>query len=222
VLLAPIRTATADETPAGGDIVVAPPAEPDPSLADLGVTDSLIERPGFKWWAIDTAVISSVTWGATLAFNSNIRNGVMDSSGQQWLDNISSAPEWNDGSDALTNYFAHPMLGATWFMAYRSRGHGFVASSLGLMFQSIWLEYIIESPHNIPSWHDMLFTPLIGIPLGYGLDTLSVYLLKKEEPALHYLGYLFNPFHLLPSAKKYRWNVSIDPANKSFAISGRF
>ena len=194
----------------------------EPALAEFGVPDSLTELPGLKEWAIDTAVISAVTWGATLAFNTNIRNGVKNSSGEQWLDNISQAPEWNDGSDTLTNYLAHPLLGATWFLAYRSRGHGLVASSLGLIFQSLWLEYAIEGPHNVPSAHDMVFTPLLGIPIGYGLDTLSVYLLKKEERPLRYLGYVFNPFHLLPTAKKYRWDVSIDPANKSFAISGTF
>ena len=83
-------------------------------------------------------------------------------------------------------------------------------------------EYAIEGPHNVPSAHDMVITPLMGIPIGYGLDVLSVYLLKKEDTPLRYLGYVFNPFHLLPTAKKYRWDVAVDPANKSFAISGRF
>ena len=167
-------------------------------------------------------MITSVTWGATLAFNKNIRDGVTSSSGKQWLENISQAPEWNDGSDTVTNYVAHPLLGASWFLAYRSRGHGVVASSLGLIFQSLMLEYAIEGPYNVPSAHDLVFTPLMGIPIGWGLDTLSVYLLKKEERPLRYLGYVFNPFHLLPSAKKYRWAVEIDPRNRSFAVSGRF
>jgi hypothetical protein len=228
VLLAPIQPARADDVPGAGDIPVAPapaPVEPDtaePTLTDLGVDDAGVEPPGLKGWALDTAVISTVTWGATLGINSNIRNGVMNSSSEQWGDNLNKWPEWNDDSDTLTNYVAHPMLGAGWFLAYRSRGHGFVASSLGLMFQSLFLEYVIESPHNVPSAHDLVFTPLIGIPVGYGLDTLSVYLLKKEDTPLRYLGYLANPFHLLPSAKKHRWNVALDPARKSFAISGRF
>jgi hypothetical protein len=197
-------------------------ADGGPTLAELGVTDSVIDRPGPMWWTIDTAVISAVTWGATLAFNKNIRDGVTNSSGKQWLDNISQAPQWNDGSDAVTNYVSHPLLGATWFLTYRSRGHGLVASSLGLIFQSFWLEYAIEGPYNVPSAHDMVFTPLIGIPLGYGLDSLSVYLLKKDDKPLRYLGYLFNPFRLLPTAKNPDWNIAIDPANKSFAVSGRF
>jgi hypothetical protein len=68
----------------------------------------------------------------------------------------------------------------------------------------------------------MVFTPLIGIPLGYGLDSLSVYLLKKDDRPLRYLGYVFNPFRLLPTAKNDQWKLAIDPANKSVAVSGRF
>ncbi|MBW2401629.1 MAG: DUF3943 domain-containing protein [Deltaproteobacteria bacterium] len=228
MLFVTARPVLADDVPGTAEIPAEPTPQPlddadgDPTLADLGVTDSVIDRPGLKWWAIDTAVISSVTWGSALAFNTKIRDGVTSSSGSQWLDNISQAPLWNDGSDAMTNYVSHPLLGATWFLIYRSRGHDFIASSLGLVFQSLWLEYVIEGPYKVPSGHDLLFTPLLGVPLGIGLDSLSVYLLKKDDRPLHYLGYLFNPFRLLPIAKNHHWNVAIDPANKSFAVSGRF
>jgi hypothetical protein len=175
--------------------------------------------PGLGWWAIDTAVITSVTWGLTLALNENIREGVVNSSGAQWLENISQAPEWHDGSDTVTNYVAHPLLGATWFLAYRSRGHNLLVSSLSVVLQAVILEYGIEGPHNVPSAHDLVFTPLIGIPIGFGLDTLSIYLLKKQDRRLRGLGYLFNPFHLLPSSKK-RLNFALDPVNKRIAFSG--
>ena len=228
LLLVPAGRALADAAPGANDIPVEPEPDPieneaaAPTLADDGGNHSAPEPPGLKWWAIDTAVTSAVTWGATLAFNKNIRDGVTSSSGSQWIDNVSQAPQWNDGSDTVANFVAHPLLGASWFLVYRSRGHGFVTSSLGVIFQSFFLEYIIEGPHNVPSAHDLVFTPLLGIPIGYGLDTLSVYLLQKEERPLRYLGYVANPFHLLPSAKKHRWAVAIDPVNKSFAISGRF
>jgi len=230
----------ASSPPAGADEVTDPagvpapaPAEepapaaassPDtePTLADLGVDDAVDQPPTLSQWALDTAVISTVTWGLTLGLNANIRNGVVNSSSEQWGDNLNHWPEWNDDSDAVTNYVAHPLVGAGWFLAYRSRGHGLVASSLGLMFQSFFLEYVIESPHNIPSAHDLVFTPLLGIPIGYGLDTASLYFLKKQDTNWRYLGYVFNPFHLLPSAKEHRWAVSLDPERKSFAISGRF
>ena len=231
MLFVTARPGFADDVPAANAIPVErepessePPEDGDagPTLEDLGVGDSVIDRPGLKWWAIDTAVISAVTWGSALAFNKPIRDGVTSSSGRQWLDNISQAPEWNDGSDAVTNYVSHPLLGAIWFLTYRSRGHGFVASSLGLIFQSFWLEYAVEGPYKVPSARDLLVTPLLGVPLGYGLDSLSVYLLKKDDRPLRYLGYVFNPFRLLPTAKNHHWKLAIDPAKKSFAVSGRF
>jgi hypothetical protein len=234
----PSRSAFADDVSGEIDLPAEPQAQPDPieplpepepiekdappPPLDDGGSGSPPEAPGLKWWAIDTAVTSTVSWGATLAFNKNIRDGVTSSSFDEWGDNISQTPEWNDDSNTVTNYVAHPLLGATWFMAYRSRGHGIIASSLGVVFQSFFLEYIIEGPHNVPSAHDMVFTPLVGIPIGYGLDTLSLYLLKQEKSSLRYLGYVANPFHLLPSAKKHRWAFSFDPASRSFAISGRF
>jgi len=194
------------------------PAE-DSRLQALDATPAV---PGLKWWLIDTGVITIVTWGAVLAINSNIRNGVLDSTSEEWRENISQWPEWNDGSDAVTNYLSHPMLGALEFLAYRSRGHGLLASGAGVVFQTFMLEYAIEGPYNVPSAKDLLITPLIGIPVGYGLDTLSLYLLKKEETPLRYLGYVANPFNLLPTSKKYRWQVSADPVNRSFAFAIQF
>jgi len=137
-------------------------------------------------------------------------------------DIILSAPNWNDDSDAVTNWVSHPLLGATNFLVYRSRGHGLVASSLGVVLQSFLLEYTIEATYNRPSLHDLVITPLLGIPIGYGLDSLSVYLLKKEEKPLRYLGYVFNPFNLLPTAKESRWRVTVDPIGKNVAFSMRY
>jgi len=222
----PLGTALADELP-GGELPVptheASEPSPEPSAdSPLQAMDATPDVPGFKWWLIDTSVITLVTWGAVLAFNSDIRNGVLDSSSEQWRENISQAPEWNDGSDAVTNYVSHPMFGALEFLAYRSRGHGFVASSVGVVFQTFFLEYVVEGPKNVPSARDLLLTPLIGIPIGYGLDELSLYLLRKEDKPLRYLGYLANPFNLLPTSKKYRWQFSADPVNKRVAMSFRF
>jgi hypothetical protein len=216
-----------DELPGDFELVLPAEQQPDsipppPEDSRLYAIDQTHDVPGFKWWAIDTSVISVITWGGVFAFNSDIRNGVLDSSSEQWKENISQAPEWHDGSSTVTNFVSHPMLGAVEFLAYRSRGHGLIASSAGVIFQTFFFEYVIEGPYNVPSAKDLLFTPLLGVPIGYGLDTLSVYLLKKEDKPLRYLGYLANPFNLLPTSKKYRWKVSVDPLGQSFAFSMRF
>jgi hypothetical protein len=49
-----------------------------------------------------------------------------------------------------------------------------------------------------------------------------VYLLKKEQKPLRYLGYLANPFNLLPTSKKHRWQFSVDPVGQRVAFSMRF
>jgi hypothetical protein len=219
--------ALGDELPGAADLPVPAdqerdPIPPLPEDSRLRAVDATHEVPGLKWWLIDTTVITIITWGGVYAINSEIRNGVLDSSCEQWKENISQPPEWHDGSSAVTNYVSHPMLGGLEFLAYRSRGHGFLASSAGVIFQSFVFEYAIEGPHKVPSAKDLLLTPLLGIPIGYGLDTLSVYLLRKEDKPLRYLGYVANPFNLLPTSKKYRWKVSVDPVGRSFAFSMRF
>jgi hypothetical protein len=180
------------------------------------------EKPGVGGFLLDSLVVYALMWGGSMAFSGNVRDGVLHSSWSDWVDNVSKAPNWNDGSSAVTNWVSHPLLGATNFLVYRSRGHGLVASSVGVVLQSALLEYTIEAAYNRPSLHDLVITPVIGIPVGYGLDTLSVYLLKKEEKPLRYLGYLFNPFNLLPTAKENRWQVAVDPVGRRFALSVRF
>lgn len=228
MLFTPVWPAIADDVSGVDEVRGEVASEPlderegGPTLSGLGVDESVIDRPGLKWWSIDTAVITAVMTGATLAINGEIRDGITNSSGKQWLENVSQAPQWNDGSNTVSNYVGHPMLGATSFLIYRSRGHGFVASSLGVIFQSFWLEYVVEGTYMVPSARDLLITPLLGVPIGYGLDSLSLYLLKKDDRPLRYLGYVFNPFRLLPTAKNHQLNFAVDPVNKSFAVSGRF
>jgi len=180
------------------------------------------EKVGVKTFLLDSLVIHAAMWPLSLAFSSNLRDGILHSSWSEWKDNVSKSPNWNDDSDALTNWVSHPLLGATNFLIYRSRGHGLVASSLGVVLQSFLLEYAIEATFNRPSLHDLVITPLIGIPVGYGLDSLSVYLLKKEQKPLRYLGYLCNPFNILPTAKESRWQVTVDPINKGVAFAVRY
>lgn len=180
------------------------------------------EKVGLKMFLLDSLVIHAAMWPATLAFSSNVRDGILHSSWSEWKHNVSKAPNWNDDSDAVTNWVSHPLLGATNFLIYRSRGHGLLASSAGVVLQSFLLEYTIEATFNRPSLHDLVITPLLGIPIGYGLDTLSVYLLKKDEKPLRYLGYLCNPFNILPTAKESRWQVTVDPINKGLAFAVRY
>jgi len=194
------------------------------ALADpeLELEASAKEGPGWKMFLLDTLVVHAVMWPASIAFSKNIRDGVKGTNWDQWSGNVSKSPNWDDGSDAITNWVSHPLLGTTNFLYYRSRGYGFVASSIGVVLQSFLLEYTIEATYNRPSLHDLVITPALGIPIGYGLDQMSLYLLKKEQKPLRYLGYLFNPFHLLPTAKKDRWQVSIDPIAKSFSFAMRY
>jgi hypothetical protein len=192
-------------------------ASPAPEAADADE-----EKVGFTTFLLDSLVIHAAMWPLTLAFSSKVRNGILDSSWSDWKHNVSQWPNWNDDSDAITNWVSHPLLGATNFLVYRSRGHNLLWSSAGVVLQSFLLEYAIEGAFNRPSLHDLVITPLIGIPVGYGLDSLSVYLLKKEQKPLRYLGYVCNPFNILPTAKESRWQVTVDPVNKTFSFALRY
>ena len=228
-VLATFGTASAQELPVWHGLTPDAPAwsATEGELFALASPDQPSPAPdedkvGVTTFLLDSLVIHAAMWPLSMAFSKNVRDGIIHSSGSDWVDNVSKAPNWNDDSDAVTNWVSHPLLGATNFLIYRSRGHGLVASSLGVVLQSFLLEYTIEATYNRPSLHDLVITPVIGIPIGYGLDSLSVYLLKKEEKPLRYLGYVFNPFNLLPTAKDSRWQVTVDPISKNVAFSMRY
>jgi hypothetical protein len=198
--------------------------ENDPlELASLDPDGSVSneEKAGVKGFFLDSLVIYVGSWPFILALDQNTREGIFNSSTSRWIDNMSQPPVWNDGSSWLTNNVAHPFLGATYFLYYRCRDHGFLASSLGVVLQTILFEYTIEGIHVRPSLQDLVKTPGMGIPLGYAMDELSLYFLKKQEEPLRYLGYFFNPFNLLPWAKD-RWHAAIDPLNNNLAFSIKF
>lgn len=193
----------------------------DTQSLDLDESQPTEDKVGLQEFLLDSLVIYLGSWPFVLAFDSNTRSGIFHSSFSQWVDNMSKVPIWNDGSSWVTNNVGHPFLGATYFLYYRSQGHNLLASSVGVVLETVLFEYTIEGIHVRPSLQDLVKTPGMGIPLGFAMDELSVYFLKKKEEPLRYLGYVFNPFNLLPWSKD-RWHAIIDPLNKNLAFSIKF
>jgi len=97
---------------------------------------------------------------------------------ETWWRNISSGWEY-DGDAFLTNYFAHPYHGNTYYNAGRVNGYSFWESSVWAFAGSAFWEFFGETTR--PSINDLINTSLNGINLGEMLFRLSAVVTDNTE-----------------------------------------
>ena len=141
----------------------------------------------------DTAIAYSFQWAARFFYVRNKNSRIFDTSLSKWWDNISQWPEWDDGDAFFTNLVTHPIIGSLDYLFYRQMGHSFWVSALGTVVQSTLFEYTIEGLVETPSGSDLIFTPLLGVPLGYGMEKTSDWLVDTGFVPAKILGYIVNP-----------------------------
>jgi hypothetical protein len=96
---------------------------------------------------------------------------------QTWKHNIQTGWEW-DSDRFGTNYFMHPMSGAYFFNAARANGFSFFESAPFALLGSLEWEYFGET--TLPSYNDVINTPINGIFLGEILYRLGSNLLDDR------------------------------------------
>ncbi|MEE8137015.1 MAG: DUF3943 domain-containing protein, partial [Thermodesulfobacteriota bacterium] len=148
---------------------------------------------GTKEFLRDTAIAYSFQWAARFFYVRNKNSRIFDTSLSKWWDNISQWPEWDDGDAFFTNLVTHPVIGSLDYLFYRQMGHSFWVSALGTVVQSTLFEYTIEGLVETPSGSDLIFTPLLGVPLGYGMEKTSDWLVDTGFVPAKILGYIVNP-----------------------------
>ncbi|WP_192821308.1 DUF3943 domain-containing protein [Rufibacter sp. LB8] len=87
-----------------------------------------------------------------------------------WKKNLRTEPEW-DTDEFGINFIGHPYQGTLYFNAARSQGYNYWASLGFASGGSVTWEYFGEN--TLPSYNDMIYTPLNGAALGEILYRVS-------------------------------------------------
>lgn len=148
---------------------------------------------GAKDFLRDTGIAYGAQWAGRWFYVRNKNSRIFDTSFSKWWDNITEWPEWDDGDSYFTNIVVHPIIGSQNYLFYRAMGHSFWMAALGSLTQSTLFEYTVEGLVETPSLQDLVFTPLLGVPLGVGLEKSSELLVRTDFVPAKILGYILNP-----------------------------
>ena len=104
---------------------------------------------------------------------------------ERYFDNVMNGPHW-DGDNPIFNYVLHPYAGAAYYMSARSQGFNMWYSALySLAVSTIFWEYGVEAFMEIPSYQDLIITPLGGWLLGEAFYRAKRYIVEHDY---HLLG----------------------------------
>lgn len=98
------------------------------------------------------------------------------------------------------NLSKHTLTGQYYYLFYRSRGYEKQGSFEWAFLSSLAFEFTIETATERPSYQDMYQTPVFGSIVGMGAENLSLWFHSLQTWPTTMLGYLFNPFTILPPA----------------------
>jgi hypothetical protein len=156
--------------------------------------------------AINFGFVYGVQWTYYLTGQYSIikKNG----SFENWHQNMFSPHFDKDSFDF--NIFKHTLTGNYYYLWYRSRGYDRVEAFWWSFLSSLAFEFTIETTTERPSYQDMYQTPVYGTVIGVGVEKLSLYFHKKDTWWGHGLGYVLNPFTLIPQWDQ-RFNFSFTP-----------
>ncbi|RZA24196.1 MAG: DUF3943 domain-containing protein [Proteobacteria bacterium] len=106
------------------------------------------------------------------------------------------------------NLGKHTLVGSYYYKFYRSQGYSRVEGFNWGFLSSLAFELTIETLTERPSYQDLYQTPVFGAILGMGTEKISAYFHGLHTFPTTVLGYIFNPFTLLPGAQ---YHVSWEP-----------
>lgn len=109
------------------------------------------------------------------------------------------------------NIFKHGLTGHYYYLFYRSRGYDRTEAFTWSILSSLAFEFTIETATERPSYQDIYQTPVYGTVLGLGVEKLSLYFHEKDNWWGHTLGYVLNPFTLLPQWNEDDETISLTP-----------
>ncbi len=121
----------------------------------------------------------------------------------RWKDNVRAGPVWDDDGIFL-NWVMHPWAGAVYFMS--ARGSGFnkwESFAYSAIMSTLFWEYGVEAFAEIPSWQDLIVTPILGSIIGEQFFRWKGNVIRNDKKVLNskILGgvslFFMDPFNLL-------------------------
>lgn len=122
---------------------------------------------------------------------------------KQWTTHLEAGPVW-DEDGFFFNWITHPWAGAVYYMNARGSGfkrwESFVYSTL---MSTLFWEFGVENFIEIPSWQDLLITPIIGSLIGEVFFIWKGKIIRNERNILnsYFLGrvtlFVMDPFNEL-------------------------
>lgn len=120
------------------------------------------------------------------------------------------------------NLILHTVVGQYYYLFYRSRGYTQTDAFLWTALSSFAFEFTIETVTEPPSVQDIHITPVMGTVLGIGVEKFSNYLHSLDIWYAHGLGYLLNPFTLLPPTSNLSASALILPNHALLVVKWGF
>ena len=146
---------------------------------------------------------------------------MQDGSFQNWYSNMVQ-PHF-DRDSYNYNLITHTYAGSLYYLFFRSRGYTKTETLLWAFISQLLFEFTIETITEKPSFQDMFQTPVLGALLGMTFEYLSGLLLSTDFIPAHILGYILNPFAMLPfSGYQLESQPIVGEENMGYKISFRF
>ncbi|MCP4138146.1 MAG: DUF3943 domain-containing protein [bacterium] len=168
---------------------------------------------------ITFGLIYTVQWGSYLI--SQWETLHEHGSFKNWYTNMYQPHFDRDSYDY--NLIYHTITGAYYFLFFRSRGYTKGASLMWSFLAQFLFEFTVETATEQPSFQDLYQTPVLGAIIGMILESASNALLSTDYVAAHVLGYILNPFAILPfSSYEVSGGVQVSNNTIGYGITFRF
>ncbi len=161
---------------------------------------------------LGTAVVSfGILWVLPESFTNWNKEEILEYGMiQRWKDNVRAGPVW-DEDGLFLNWIMHPWSGAVFFMSARGSGfnkwESFAYSSIMSTF--FW-EYGVEAFAEIPSWQDLIITPILGSVLGEFFFSWKGNIIKNDRKVLNSKAiggvslFVMDPFNMIIDGLGYK------------------
>ena len=160
-----------------------------------GMPDSLVYNPQrdpkrllYNMGLYATSIV--ISFGVLWAMPESVTNWdkdkmLEDGLGPKWNENVLSGPVV-DEDGVIINYVIHPWFGAIYYMS--ARGSGFKAwesFAFSAFMSTVFWEYGTEAFAEVPSWQDLVITPVGGSLIGEGFFVWKGRIIRNDKRVLN-------------------------------------